>query len=426
MAEPSQDYPFGIRDVVELLQLKTRRRQANSIYVDCPFCGDHRGRLNVHFTKNVWRCNRCGESGGMLSLYGKYCQTTNGDAFREICEALNIENRQDGLNREGTAKSAALETAPQAEVPPRRTAEQEIPQSEPATAQQIHQTLSFLFRMLTLRENHREHLRSEKRGLTDEQIDRIGFKSTPQPFLCQSLTERLIRQGCVVQGVPGFYQDYTGQWTVNFNQITAGILIPAVGMDGLLCGAQILLDFPLKDPGSPPDRTGAKYIWFSSSTRRMGRTSGSPVHFAGNPFARTVYILEGLLKADIVHCLTGRSVIAIAGANNTGRLEPILAMMAHNGVKLLVEAHDMDKYSNAAVSKGADTIFKIAMKVGLDCRRLTWNPNYKGMDDWQLALKRNEKRKLEEQRMNFKQKFLEGLCDAEHLSECVAEWHAAT
>lgn len=426
MAEPSQDYPFGIRDVVELLQLKTRRRQANSIYVDCPFCGDHRGRLNINFTKNVWRCNRCGESGGMLSLYGKYCQTTNGDAFREICEALNIENRQDGLNREVTAKPAALETAPQAEVPPRRTAEQEIPQSEPATAQQIHQTLSFLFRMLTLRENHREHLRSEKRGLTDEQIDRIGFKSTPQPFLCQSLTERLIRQGCVVQGVPGFYQDYTGQWTVNFNQITAGILIPAVGMDGLLCGAQILLDSPLKDPSSPPDRTGAKYIWFSSSTRRMGRTSGSPVHFAGNPFARTVYILEGLLKADIVHCLTGRSVIAIAGANNTGRLEPILAMMAHNGVKLLVEAHDMDKYSNAAVSKGADTIFKIAMKVGLDCRRLTWNPNYKGMDDWQLALKRNEKRKLEEQRMNFKQKFLEGLCDAEHLSECVAEWHAAT
>lgn len=116
MAEPSQDYPFGIRDVVELLQLKTRRRQANSIYVDCPFCGDHRGRLNVNFTKNVWRCNRCGESGGMLSLYGKYCQTTNGDAFREICEALNIENRQDGLNREGTAKSAALETAPRRQL----------------------------------------------------------------------------------------------------------------------------------------------------------------------------------------------------------------------------------------------------------------------------------------------------------------------
>ena len=34
------DFPFGIMDVVELLHLRIRRRQANSVYVDCPFCGD--------------------------------------------------------------------------------------------------------------------------------------------------------------------------------------------------------------------------------------------------------------------------------------------------------------------------------------------------------------------------------------------------
>ena len=32
------DFPFGIMDVVELLHLRIRRRQANSVYVDCPFC----------------------------------------------------------------------------------------------------------------------------------------------------------------------------------------------------------------------------------------------------------------------------------------------------------------------------------------------------------------------------------------------------
>ena len=34
------DFPFGIMDVVELLHLRIRRRQANSVYVDCPFCGE--------------------------------------------------------------------------------------------------------------------------------------------------------------------------------------------------------------------------------------------------------------------------------------------------------------------------------------------------------------------------------------------------
>ena len=47
------DFPFGIMDVVELLHLRIRRRQANSVYVDCPFCGDRRGKMNVNFVKNV-------------------------------------------------------------------------------------------------------------------------------------------------------------------------------------------------------------------------------------------------------------------------------------------------------------------------------------------------------------------------------------
>lgn len=50
-----QDFPFGIMDVVELLHLHIRRRQANSVYADCPFCNDRRGKMNVNFTKNVWR-----------------------------------------------------------------------------------------------------------------------------------------------------------------------------------------------------------------------------------------------------------------------------------------------------------------------------------------------------------------------------------
>ena len=86
-------------------------------------------------------------------------------------------------------------------------------------------------------------------------------------------------------------------------------------------GVQILLDVPIKDKNDPPEKTGSKYIWLSSSTKRMGVTSGSPVHFVGNPFARTVYVTEGLLKADIAHLLMNRSFVAIAGANNVSQLK---------------------------------------------------------------------------------------------------------
>ncbi len=61
MGSYPDEFPFGIMEVVELLNLRIRRQQANSVYVDCPFCGDRRGRMNVNFVKNVWRCNslRC-------------------------------------------------------------------------------------------------------------------------------------------------------------------------------------------------------------------------------------------------------------------------------------------------------------------------------------------------------------------------------
>ena len=58
-----------------------------------------------------------------------------------------------------------------------------------------------------------------------------------------------------------------------------------------------------------------------------------------------------------------------------------------NGTEEIIEAHDMDKYSNQRTSNGASKIYLMARKNGMACRRLTWNPNYKGFDDWQLALR---------------------------------------
>lgn len=407
MGSFSQDFPFGILDVVELLHLHIRRRQADSAYTDCPFCGDRRGKMNVNFVKNVWRCNYCGEHGGMLNLYARVNNTTNSEAYREICDALQAGDTSWGY---GGAESAdAYAGVPAREPHAGRQPDMGITQAERASLQEIHQTYSLMLGMLSLNSAHRAHLRSEKRGLADEQIDSLGFKSTPPYFLCRSLTERLIKQGCRVEGVPGFYLHEGGYWTAKFGSRTAGILIPAIGIDGLIHGMQILLDVPFKDRDDPPEKAGTKYIWLSSSAKNMGVTSGSPVHFIGNPFARTIYVTEGILKADIAHVLLNRSFVAVAGANNVAQLGPLFALLAQNGTELIIEAHDMDKYSNEMIAKGSSKIYLLARQHGMECRRLTWNPNYKGIDDWQLALRKEKQQKeggdqnLQKDRVFFRQ-----------------------
>ena len=101
-----------------------------------------------------------------------------------------------------------------------------------------------------------------------------------------------------IQQMAQYNQDDAGRWTINFGSRTAGILLPAVGMDGLICGMQIRLDTPLRRRDDPPGKSGAKYIWLSSIGKPHGVTSSSPLHFVGEPFAKTVYVTEGLLKAD--------------------------------------------------------------------------------------------------------------------------------
>ena len=329
------DFPFGIMEVADQLPLKKRKPGPQSYYYDCPFCG-RTGKLNLNYAKNVWRCNYCGESGGMLELYARMYGITTTDAFYELKEILGCGT--------GTTRAAPREVFRASPPPPMPAASQKegIPQSPRADAKVIHHTYSVLLDMLHLSAGHQTHLTSPKRGLSQEQIRQLRYKSTPLPFLCQSITDRLIKQGCKVQGVPGFYLDSAGRWTLNFSKRTAGILIPARSIDGLICGMQILLDVPIREKDAPPDKTGAKYIWLSSASKPMGTTSGSPVHFAGSP-ANTIYITEGLLKGDIAHLLADRTFLSVAGANNLGGIERLLPILAATGTTQLIEAFDMDK-----------------------------------------------------------------------------------
>lgn len=147
MGSYPDEFPFGIMEVVELLHLRVRRQQANSVYVDCPFCGDRRGRMNVNFVKNVWRCNHCDEHGGMLALYAKFNHTTTSDAYWEIAEALCDNTHEEHARSGNEAQPQPVSTGSpssgaRAAAAGHSSSERKIvPQSDKASPAEIHQTL---------------------------------------------------------------------------------------------------------------------------------------------------------------------------------------------------------------------------------------------------------------------------------------------
>ena len=388
-----QDFPFSIVDVAYLLNLHIRHKNAASLDVDCPFCGEKKGKLNLNTKKNVFKCNRCGESGGMLSLYGKIYGLDNQTACKEIKDAL-------GRNEQAPAYQVRkLEIAPK---------EPEIPNAMPAPDDVRHKTYSMFFSMLVLADTHRQNLL--KRGFTDRQIEENGYKSTPV-FGFKKLTRKLLEAGCTVEGVPGFYQDKDGEWTIHFSNKSSGFLVPVRNMDGMIVGAQIRLDHPYD---------GRKYIWLSSTNFPMGTSSGSPVHLAGSPGEKTVFVTEGPLKGDLAHALSGRTFGCVPGANQYANLPPFLNAMKRMGTQSVYEAYDMDKLLRTAcrgdynekcihcenykkdwkqqaipcekkcvkrrnIQRGCQKLTQICRELGLSVKTLTWDTDDTG--DWAERVK---------------------------------------
>lgn len=310
-------FGYDIRDVVRVLNLTVRRKNARSYDVDCPFCNHKTGKLNVNLEKNVFRCNYCDAQGGMLDLYSKLYHVTKTEANQQIREALNLGQYRDDYIRQ---ENPRIDSGPPVPV-----------NSERASDAEIDHTYSQMLSMLTLSRKHRENLQG--RGLTPEQIAAQRYRSVPL-FGIKKLAEGLADKGCTLKGVPGFYQEEDGTWSIHFTSRNSGILIPIRSMEGRIQGFQIRLDFVTDS---------RKYIWLSSANYQMGVSSGSPVHVIGDLDAETVYVTEGALKGTIAHYLSGDTFLCAPGVNQYRSLQPVLESLSKQNLKLVYEAYDMDK-----------------------------------------------------------------------------------
>jgi hypothetical protein len=109
------------------------------------------------------------------------------------------------------------------------------------------------------------------------------------------------------------------------------------------------------------------------------------VHFVGHP-EQTCLLTEGPLKADIIHRFIGAPVIAVPGVSSIKNLRPMLDMLWKLGVRRIKTAFDMDYKSNINVQEAYINLILCLNEYGFIVERLTWDENYKGLDDYLKAV----------------------------------------
>ena len=337
---------FHMSDIIPLIGLPYPPYGRSNYNVPCPCCDDepHAKHLNINLQKDVFRCPRCGFSGGIFDLYAYYTEIAREEVRDALIARLDVQG--------SIPKPEHIPVPVVAEVPPTDIASRS-------------DTYTGLLSKLTLASDHRQNLRN--RGLSDEEIDRLGYRTTPVVGM-QTIARQLQSSGYYLSGVPGFYRK-DGKWS--FACESRGILIPVRDSKGRIQGMQIRRD----------NAARRKFRWVSSSGRTDGCKAEGWVHIAGEP-RNMVLLTEGPMKADVIHYLTGQTVLAVAGVNALTQLELILPQLYEQGVERIMTAFDMDFMENPHVQGGYRTLVSLLSDAGFRYGTYLWDPRYKGLDDY--------------------------------------------
>ena len=344
-------------DIISLLGIPYPSSGQSSYYVQCPCCDENprKRHLNINLKKEVFRCPRCGASGGIFDLYALY----TGIPRDEVRKAI--------LARMGVPENASR---PRQKILPK--ADTECPLTD---IDARHATYSALLSKLTLASDHKENLLG--RGLTDADIERLGYKTTPGVGMTQ-IAKQLQSDGLYLAGVPGFYRDDSGAWT--FIHEKRGILIPVRDRYGRIQGLQIRRDNVEK----------RKFRWVSSTEKKDGCKAEGWTHLSG-PVRPMLVLTEGPMKADVINALTGLTVLAVPGVNTLTQLELTLKELRSEGLVEIKTAFDMDFATNHHVQNGYNNLLQLG-DMGFRYGTYLWDPAYKGLDDyiWEYLFRKKQ------------------------------------
>lgn len=331
------------------LVLDSRTLRREEVEASCPFCGDHgvgKYHLSLNTITDQYRCNLCGARGNSVSLFARIHGVSNKEAYLEL------------------AKEGKVYPMPQQPTLQKQ-------ERQPLPLEVRHQMYSDMLDHLTLLPKHRDNL--VERGLSEARIERNQYRSMPETDRGRRLLASLLRaRGHDLQGLPGF-RTYYGEWTLSGPN---GFLIPVRDKNGLIQGLKIRLD-----QEKHPDR---KYRWLSSRNMPGGTRSYSWVHITGDTSSKRAFLTEGPLKGDVASFLANDALfVCIGGVNALGGLTDALRSL---GVREVVEAMDMDQNTNQQVRSAIQAMRREVQKIpGIRYSKYTWNPAYKGVDDYFLS-----------------------------------------
>ena len=337
---------FHMWDIVSLLGLPMPSGRS-SYYIQCPCCDENprKKHLNINLKKEVFRCPRCGISGGIFDLYALYTGVPRDKVRKELVERLGPPELI--THQKKKVVSEQKEECPLADIESRNRA------------------YAALLSKLSLAADHKENLLS--RGLKEPDIERLGYKTTPVVGM-SAIAKQLQSEGLSLAGVPGFYRDKNGAWT--FIHEKRGILIPVRDRFGL----QIRRD----------NVSRRKFRWVSSAEMEDGCRAEGWTHLAGK-VRSTILLTEGPMKADVIHALTGLTVLAVPGVNSLTQLQMTLEDLRSEGLVEIKTAFDMDFATNHHVQNGYNSLLQLLGDMGFTFGTYLWDPRYKGLDDYVLA-----------------------------------------
>ncbi|MFR2213447.1 MAG: hypothetical protein ACLS61_06295 [Ruminococcus sp.] len=204
--------------------------------MECPYCGDTRGKCSFCISKNgeiknVFHCFHCGQGGNMLTLYadimGLYGEDRLQNSLSEIINRLENGGRVTG----STYKKITC----------RYKAKTDEVKRSPEYVDLVYRQMLSLLQLHTL---HKQDLK--RRGVTDPEIkelERKGYKSIEPKG--RDYCEKLLEKGFRLDGIPGFFRNRDGMWEASFYEGNRGYLCPVYSLNHKIKGFQIRVDHPV-------------------------------------------------------------------------------------------------------------------------------------------------------------------------------------
>lgn len=252
------------------------------------------------------------------------------------------------------------------------------PSAASRTIEEIDKTYRAFLCELVLSFDHENEL--ARRGLNEVARYNGGYRSMPSKIYATAVCKRLIKQGFDLRGIPGFYTDKQNNFHfVDYSSAT-GFIIPLKNELGQIRALQLRRDEAL-DP---------KYLLISSANYKDGTSCGAPFHVNRiyphkNKLFTSVIITEGVLKANVIAEITHSPVVGLIACTTFDESFAPQLQKVFPDLKECRIVFDMDFDTNKYVKAQRKRLADFLSAAGLTVKLLTWNKEFKGLDDYLLS-----------------------------------------